>query len=61
MNEAMGIPTTIAELRAEDIPLVAQRALAEAHPEYPVPRIMTRGECEALLRGLLPQEPRSTQ
>jgi len=53
MNERMKIPTTIAELKAEDIPLIAKRALAEAHPSYPVPRIMTREECEALVAKLL--------
>lgn len=54
MNERMGIPTTIAELRADDIPLIVERALAEAHPDYPVPRIMTREECMALVTKLLP-------
>lgn len=53
MNQRMGIPTTIAELRAEDIPLIVDRALAEAHPDYPVPRIMTRDECDTLVRRLL--------
>jgi alcohol dehydrogenase class IV len=54
MNERMDIPTSIAQLREEDIPLIAQRALAEAHPDYPVPTIMSRGQCEQLIRKLLP-------
>jgi alcohol dehydrogenase len=54
MNERMGIPTFIRELKAADIPLIAKRALAEAHPDYPVPTIMTRQECEALITKLLP-------
>ncbi len=54
MNERMKIPTFIAELQESDIPLIAKRALAEAHPDYPVPRIITRAECEALVRELLP-------
>ena len=54
MNATMGIPTSIAELQAADIPMIAERALAEAHPDYPVPRIMTREECEALIAELLP-------
>ncbi len=54
LNEALGIPGTVAELKADDIPLIAQRALSEAHPEYPVPKHMTHSECEGLLRGLLP-------
>ena len=53
MNERMGIPTFIAELQAKDIPMIAQRALSEAHPDYPVPRLMTRKECEALITKLL--------
>ncbi len=54
MNRAMGIPATIRELHAEDIPLIVERALKEAHPAYPVPRIMSRDECVALVKRLLP-------
>lgn len=54
MNRHMDIPTTIRELQAKDIPLIAERALREANPAYPVPRIMNRQECEALVRRLLP-------
>lgn len=54
MNKNMKIPTVIKELREKDIPLIAKRALDEAHPDYPVPRIMTLKECEDLVRKLLP-------
>jgi alcohol dehydrogenase class IV len=54
MNKNMKIPTSIKELKANDIPLIAQRALNEAHPDYPVPVIMTHEECEGLIRKLLP-------
>ena len=54
MNERMQIPTFIAELQIDDIPMIAARALAEAHPDYPVPRIMTPVECEELVTSLLP-------
>jgi len=54
MNRNMDIPTTIKELQEKDVPLIAERALKEAHPDYPVPRIMDRQECETLLRKLLP-------
>jgi len=54
MNRNMNIPTHVKELQEKDIPLLAKRALREAHPEYPVPRIMTRRECEDLIRKLLP-------
>ncbi|RJP79467.1 MAG: iron-containing alcohol dehydrogenase [Desulfobacteraceae bacterium] len=54
MNKKMKIPAYIKELREEDIPHIAGKALDEAHPDYPVPRIMTQEECEALIRKLLP-------
>lgn len=52
MNRRMGIPETIDELEAGDIPLIAKRALAEANPSYPVPKIMSRTQCEELLHRL---------
>jgi alcohol dehydrogenase class IV len=54
MNKNMDIPTCIKELKEKDIPLIAKRALDEAHPDYPVPTIMTIEECESLVRKLLP-------
>lgn len=54
MNANMKIPTFIKELREKDIPLIAKRALDEAHPDYPVPTIMTLKECEEIVRKLLP-------
>lgn len=54
MNKNMNIPTFIKELKEKDIPLIAKRALDEAHPDYPVPRIMTLSEMEGLVRKLLP-------
>ncbi len=53
MNKNMNIPTCIKELKESDIPLIAERALKEAHPLYPVPKIMTLQECEELVRRLL--------
>lgn len=54
MNENMKIPTVIKELKEKDIPLIAKRALKEAHPDYPVPRIMRLEECEDIVKKLLP-------
>ncbi|MCU0597763.1 MAG: iron-containing alcohol dehydrogenase [Desulfobacterales bacterium] len=54
INKNMKIPTFIKELKEKDIPLIAQRAINEAHPDYPVPVIMTLEECETLVRKLLP-------
>jgi alcohol dehydrogenase class IV len=53
MNRNMGIPTTVAEMEEKDIPLIAARALKEGNPGYPVPTLMNKSQCEALLRKLL--------
>ncbi|MFT8314280.1 MAG: iron-containing alcohol dehydrogenase [Clostridium sp.] len=52
MNKNMNIPLGIKELREEDIPLIAQRAIKEGNPGYPVPKIIRINECEELLRNL---------
>ncbi len=54
MNHNMNIPTSIQELKKKDIPLIAQRALSEAHPDYSVPLMLNRSECEELVHCLLP-------
>ena len=54
LNRDLGIPTTLAALREADIPELAAAALREAHAGYPVPRYMTRAQCELLIRKLLP-------
>lgn len=57
MNRAIGIPTQLAALRAEDIPALAAAACAEADANYPVPQVMSTTACESLLLGLLPDKP----
>ncbi len=54
MNKKMRIPTSIKELKEKDIPLLAQRAMKEANPMYPVPKLMNREQCEEMFRRLLP-------
>jgi alcohol dehydrogenase class IV len=54
MNERLGIPRTLAALRAEDIPALARAAAHEADFNYPVPRVLSLEEIEAILRALLP-------
>ncbi|WP_424987885.1 iron-containing alcohol dehydrogenase [Microbulbifer sp. S227A] len=54
MNRNMDIPTKVAQLQENDIPQLAQRALKEGNPDYPVPTLMNQQQCEALLRKLLP-------
>ncbi|MBW1891615.1 MAG: iron-containing alcohol dehydrogenase [Deltaproteobacteria bacterium] len=53
MNKNMKIPTYIEELKESDIPLIVKRAFKEAHPLYPVPRIMTPQDCADLVRKLM--------
>ncbi len=54
MNRNMDIPTCFEQLKEKDIPLIAERAVAEANPTYPVPTLMSQELCEALLHRLLP-------
>ncbi|HOX31636.1 MAG TPA: iron-containing alcohol dehydrogenase [Spirochaetales bacterium] len=53
MNARMSIPSKFAQIKEEDIPLLARRALREANPLYPVPRIMDEADCAALIRRLM--------
>lgn len=52
LNQQLGVPPFIASLRSVDIPQISVDALQEAHPDYPVPRLMRRSDCEALLTEL---------
>lgn len=44
LNQKMNIPTKIEGIIREDIPLMAKRAFKEAHPLYPVPKLMSLKE-----------------
>ncbi|MBQ9151030.1 MAG: iron-containing alcohol dehydrogenase [Clostridia bacterium] len=50
LNARMGIPSTLAGIREEDIPSMAAHAEREANPLYPVPKLMTRRELEVFYR-----------
>ena len=52
LNAAMEIPDTINEIQAADIPALARHAAKEGNPLYPVPRLMTAEELEAIYRTL---------
>ena len=54
LNRDLGIPEHLEALREADIPALAEAALHEAHTGYPVPRYMSRAQCEQLIRQLLP-------
>ena len=53
MNRRMNIPDGFTEIKEEDLPIIVKRALKEANPLYPVPRIMNEADCEAVIRRLM--------
>ena len=54
LNVEFGIPSQVEKLKAEDIPAITDKALAEAHWTYAVPRYMDKPEFEVFMRGMLP-------
>jgi len=54
LNSDMQIPATVKELKREDFDKIIDRAFAEAHGTYAVPRYLTRDDATALLEKLLP-------
>ena len=46
LNAKMQIPDKLTGIREEDISIMAKHAEKEAHPLYPVPKLMTRKELE---------------
>jgi alcohol dehydrogenase len=54
LNRAIGIPEKMAALKPTDVPAIARAAMIEASRDYPVPKVMTLAEGEALLRRLQP-------
>jgi alcohol dehydrogenase class IV len=60
LNRDLGIPRHLAALREADIPELAKAACWEADTNYPVPRYMSPGTCEGILRAVLPPPARRT-
>lgn len=56
LNETLGIPSYVEELKEEDIPVIVRKVMHEANPGYPVPRILTYEEIAAFVRGLLKKQ-----
>lgn len=56
LNKMFGVPEEIAALTDSDLSTVARAAMVEASRDYPVPKVMTLDEAEALLRRMLPTE-----
>ncbi|MCR5040527.1 MAG: iron-containing alcohol dehydrogenase [Clostridia bacterium] len=53
MNKRMDIPEKFDFIKEEDIEFIVTRALHEANPLYPVPKIMDRADCAAVVRSLM--------
>ena len=51
MNRDMGIQEHL-DVKPEDVETIAERALREGNPLYPVPKIMNKSECVALIRKI---------
>lgn len=54
LSTSLGIPMVVEELRPDDFETIIDRAFAEAHGTYGVPRYLDRGSARRLLQGLLP-------
>ena len=53
MNKRMNIPDGFEQIKEGDLPILVKRALKEANPLYPVPKIMNEADCEAVIRRLM--------
>lgn len=53
LNDTMGIPATIKEIKVSDIPKLAKMATKEANPLYPVPKILNEKEIESIIEKLI--------
>ena len=52
MNERMNIPKGFAQIKDEDIETIVERAMKEAHPLYPVPRIFDKAKLTEIVKAL---------
>ncbi len=56
LSRTVGIPERLDALREQDVADLARAACWEADTNYPVPRVMTQADCEAMLRAVLPRQ-----
>lgn len=52
LNSRMNIPNKFDCIKDQDIPTIAERALMECNPMYPVPKLMDRDACMRLIKTL---------
>lgn len=53
MNKNMNIPDGFEQIQEKDLDIIVERALKEANPLYPVPKIMDKADCEKVIRGMM--------
>ncbi len=53
LNKNMNIPDGFNMVQEKDIPVIVERALKEGNPLYPVPKIMDKADCEAVIRRMM--------
>ena len=53
VNKIMGIPSIVKEIKIEDVDEIAQTAIKEANPLYPVPKIMGLAEMKEIIMKLM--------
>jgi alcohol dehydrogenase class IV len=51
-NKRLGIPDKFDCIKDADIPTIAERALRECNPTYPVPKLMDKEDCMGVIRKL---------
>lgn len=61
LNDYLGIPCEIEQIRPDDIPRMARRAAAESNPLYPVPKLMGARELEEIYRLAAPADALASQ
>jgi len=50
LNASIGIPPTIEQIADADVAQIVERALAEAHGTYPVPKYVSAADCATVVR-----------
>ncbi len=53
MNQRMKIPKGFDCIKEEDIQTIAERAMLEGNPLYPVPKLMDVEQCKALIHAMM--------
>ena len=52
LNARLNIPDRLDCVKEEDLPTIAERALKEANPLYPVPKLMNKAQCIAFVKSI---------